>query len=318
MLFLSASMPKRSFAYKGTSKQKKDDESSTETTVARTMNYQDKWDEEAKNRAREAYNEMMGERTKAAQEINEMVNVYFKRVDKNEEVSWDDFDDIVQQALQFAMENQTPLSNFIQKHEEVVKHFERRASRHEFPALKYIIYLNFACVITVNGKTIDSLLRYGTDEIYPRLQWPDKLQIIDTCNRANMPYKQIVFNKVAMDLMLADHTELVLEMNLEGIIQMIAHMKTTATAETIRHSGRAELWNKMQTLLVKAFEWRHEDFEYAEASDMPAPVDKNSILLLASVLIASETTGHLRDPAIINYLFKSVYELTDIHEDGYQ
>lgn len=48
---------------------------------------------------------MMGERTKAAQEINEMVNVYFKRVDKNEEVSWDDFDDIVQQALQFAMEN---------------------------------------------------------------------------------------------------------------------------------------------------------------------------------------------------------------------
>ena len=126
-----------------------------------------------------------------------------------------------------------------------MKHFERRASRHEFPALKYIIYLNFACVITVNGKTIDSLLRYGTDEIYPRLQWPDKLQIIDTCNRGNMPYKQIVFNKVAMDLMLADHTELVLEMNLEGIIQMIAHMKTTATAETIRHSGRAELWNKM-------------------------------------------------------------------------
>ena len=70
--------------------------------------------------------------------------------------------------------------------------------------------------------------------------------------------------------------------------------------------------------MVKAFEWRHEDFEYAEASDMPAPVDKNSILLLASVLIASETTGHLRDPAIINYLFKSVYDLTDIHEDGYQ
>ena len=69
---------------------------------------------------------------------------------------------------------------------------------------------------------------------------------------------------------------------------------------------------------MKAFEFRHEDFEYAEASEqMPPPLDKNSIMVLASVLIASESTGHLRDPAVINYLFKSVYELTDFGEDGH-
>ena len=34
-------------------------------------------------------------------------------------------------------------------------------------------------------------------------------------------------------------------------------------------------------------------------------------------MIANETTGHLRDPAIINYLFKSVYELTDFDEESY-
>lgn len=104
--------------------------------------------------------------------------------------------------------------------------YQRRASRQEFPALRYIIYLNFAAVIQMNGETIDSLLRYGIDILYPKLQWPDKLQILDICNRANAPYKLIVFNKVAMDIMLADYVSLVYDMNLEGIIQMIAHIKS--------------------------------------------------------------------------------------------
>ena len=33
-----------------------------------------------------------------------MVNIYFRGVDKNEAVNWDEFDDILQQALQYAME----------------------------------------------------------------------------------------------------------------------------------------------------------------------------------------------------------------------
>ena len=46
-------------------------------------------------------------------------------------------------------------------------------------------------------------------------------------------------------------------------------------------------------------------------------MDKESILILANIMIANETTGHLRDPAIINYLFKSVYELTDFDKESY-
>ena len=63
-------------------------------------------------------------------------------------------------------------------------------------------------------------------------------------------------------------------------------------------------------MLVKAFEWRHHNFEVEDKSE-PLPLEKELIMLLASVLIASETTGHLRDPAVINYLFKSVFELSD-------
>ena len=44
---------------------------------------------------------MMSELTKTGEEINEMVEVYFKRLSKNENVNWDDFDDILQQIVQF-------------------------------------------------------------------------------------------------------------------------------------------------------------------------------------------------------------------------
>lgn len=70
-------------------------------------------------------------------------------------------------------------------------------------------------------------------------------------------------------------------------------------------------------LLVKAFELRHEDFEYAEKSDeVPVPLDKDSIMLLASVMISNESSGHLRDPEVINYLFKSVYELVEVDPEN--
>lgn len=50
---------------------------------------------------------------------------------------------------------------------------------------------------------------------------------------------------------------------------------------------------------------------------VPLPLDKENIMILASVMVSNETTGHLRDNAVINYLFKSVYELTDHDENSY-
>ena len=157
-------------------------------------------------------------RTKTQDEINEMADVYFKILEKGETINWDDFDQILQQVLQYSMEHQTTPDRWLDRYGDVMTHFKRRATRQEFPALRFLIYLNFATVIQVDGPTIDSLLRYGADTLYPKLQWPDKLQLLDTCNRCGVDYKQKVFNKIAMDVMLADYADLVIEMNLEGII----------------------------------------------------------------------------------------------------
>ena len=72
-------------------------------------------------------------------------------------------------------------------------------------------------------------------------------------------------------------------------------------------------------LLVKGFEYRHDIFENADkGEEAPLPLEKEPIMLLASILISNETTGHLRDPLVINYLYKSVYELVDFNETSYQ
>ena len=159
-------------------------------------------EQDYKWKQREAYDNMMNERTRSSEEINEMANVYFKMLDKNETVNWDVFDLILQQTLQYAMENQVEVKSFIDRWEDIFTHFERRANRQEYPAVRFLVYLNFACVIQLNGETVDLLLRTGSDILYNKLHWPDKLQLLDMCNRANAPYKQNVFNKIAIDIML--------------------------------------------------------------------------------------------------------------------
>jgi hypothetical protein len=41
-------------------------------------------------------------------------------------------------------------------------------------------------------------------------------------------------------------------------------------------------------------------------------------MILANILISNETSGHLRNPDIINYLFKSVFELVEFTPDSFK
>ena len=104
---------------------------------------------------------MMGKEVLTALEINELVNVYFKLLDKNESVNWDDFDLILQQILSFSMMNHLGIDGFIERHADVLTHFKRRATRSEFSPLRYIIYLNFSAVVQQDAITIDKLLKHG-------------------------------------------------------------------------------------------------------------------------------------------------------------
>ena len=102
---------------------------------------------------------------------------------------------------------------------------------------------------------------------------------------------------------------------------MIAHVKTITHEEQYYvGAGRVELWQKLQLLVVTALEWRHEDYEHAESNNQVVgpPLAKEHIMVLANIIISNETSGHLRNPLIINYLFKSVFELKEYTEEGYK
>ena len=73
------------------------------------------------------------------------------------------------------MEHGVSIQSFIDNHAKLIEHYERRATHMEFTFTRYIIYLNFSCVVAMNPIIIDGLLRYGSDTLYPKLQWTDKL-----------------------------------------------------------------------------------------------------------------------------------------------
>ena len=86
-----------------------------------------------------------------------------------------------------------------------------------------MVYLTFGTFIHLDIKVLDSLLRHGADTLYPKLMWPDKIQLLDTCNRAGVDYKMRVFNKIAIDILLQDYATLVMDMGLERLISLIMH-----------------------------------------------------------------------------------------------
>lgn len=67
---------------------------------------------------------------------------------------------------------------------------------------------------------------------------------------------------------------------------MLAHIATISGGP--KAPSNVELWQKLQLVLVKAFEIRHDEFEYEEhGQNTPLPLQKDSIMVLANVMIAT-------------------------------
>ena len=56
---------------------------------------------------------------------------------------------------------------------------------------------------------LHNLVRYGLDYLYPKLEWNDKIQILDIANRSEANYVQKAFNRVIYDLMSTPYEEMI-------------------------------------------------------------------------------------------------------------
>jgi hypothetical protein len=115
--------------------------------------------------------------------IEEMIRLYYK---KGMDASWDEFDNILLHLAMLGM-HQGGIEK-IKGFDQVQAQFRKRAERREFPALRFLVYVNASVMIANDLNLMHDLLRYGLDYIYPKLTWTDKVQILDMANRSQAPY----------------------------------------------------------------------------------------------------------------------------------
>lgn len=109
----------------------------------------------------------------------ERTRLYFKAGQRD----FDEFDNILLQMVMQTMHDPGVDHKANPLHKQVLDTFVRRASRREFPVVKYIVYLQFSIVVAQDQELLDSLLRFGFDDIFEKLRWLDKLTSLEVASQ---------------------------------------------------------------------------------------------------------------------------------------
>jgi len=181
------------------------------------------------------------------EQIDELTRLYFKK----NKMDWDAFDKILMQLTMRAMHDQsTKELTQLQHYQDVRKEFMRRASRHEFPAIKLMVYLNFGMVIVEDAQLLEQLCRYGLDTLYPKLNWLDKITLVDVVSKLGLPWMDKVFQKVAIDVMRAPHGQFAYNLSIDHQIQTIGLFIRWSLTSKTHVVSIVELLNKFQLILL--------------------------------------------------------------------
>ena len=117
--------------------------------------------------------------------LSERIRLYFKGGQRD----FDEFDNILLQMVMQVMHDPQGIDHKANPmYKQVLDTFLRRATRREFPVVKYIVYLQFSIVVAQDQELLDSLLRFGFDEIYEKLRWLDKVTSLEVASQLQAPY----------------------------------------------------------------------------------------------------------------------------------
>lgn len=128
-------------------------------------------------------------------------------------------------------------------------------------------------------KLLHALTQYGLDSLYSKLNWHDKVQILDIANRTEAPYVKKAFNRVVIDILLVPYETLIQEVTTETLIQIAAHLQAYSGATTMR----VELWQKIQLCLIESLKIRLGEYELEEKLEN---ISKQSLQILTAALCA--------------------------------
>lgn len=99
-------------------------------------------------------------------QLEERIHLYFKKPQKD----YDEFDNIILQLTMLVMHSgDLGYLEGLERLDEIKETFMRRASRREFATVKYLVYLQFAGIVSQDAELLDDLIRYGFDHLYGKL-----------------------------------------------------------------------------------------------------------------------------------------------------
>lgn len=134
----------------------------------------------------------------------------------------------------------------IDRLEDIHEVFMRRASRKEFPTVKFIVYLQYAALLGRDAKLLDSLIRYGFDDLYDKLKWLDKIVALEIACSLKPDYVSKLLDKVACEILYAEYQDLGMALNTANCAQAMGIF------HQMKYS-RQELWNKCEQLLTNLY-----------------------------------------------------------------
>ena len=73
---------------------------------------------------------------------------------------------------------------------------------------------------------LHDLMRYGLDNLYPKLNWMDKTSILEFATKSKAPYILKAYNKVVFDILQTPYSDMVHEMSVGQMTAIIAHLHT--------------------------------------------------------------------------------------------
>ena len=88
-------------------------------------------------------------------------------------------------------------------------------------------------------------MRYGFDQIYPKLRWLDKITCLEIACSMKPAYLNKIVDKVACDLMYSEYDEIHL--------QLMAVIQALGIFNEIKYM-RQELWVKLEQILIHLYD----------------------------------------------------------------
>jgi hypothetical protein len=111
-------------------------------------------------------------------QVEEKIRLHFKHGGRDIDM----FDEILQQLLMIQMYGELSVDE-VNHYDGIMDTFMRRAKKREFPAVRFTVYLNSAAVLAKDFDLVLALCMYGHEVIYEKLEWPDKVNLLDIATK---------------------------------------------------------------------------------------------------------------------------------------